>query len=79
MVCQDFMEDMLVFLHMKVQDMLKTKLMLSRKESKFKKHMPDIYLVKSEKLIVYDNFNNSIQVIYNANPQETSYEDVQIE
>ena len=37
--------------------------------------MPDIYLVKSEKIIVYDNFNNSIQAIYNANPQKTSYED----
>ena len=37
--------------------------------------MPDIYLVKSEKLIVYDNFNQTMQAIYNANPQKTSYED----
>ena len=48
---------------------------LQRKDSKFDVHMPDIYLVKSEKIIVYDNFNNSIQAIYNANPQQTSYED----
>ena len=48
---------------------------LQRKDSKFDVHMPDIYLVKSEKIIVYDNFNNSIQAIYNANPQKTSYED----
>ncbi|GIS49070.1 MAG: hypothetical protein Ct9H90mP22_6580 [Gammaproteobacteria bacterium] len=32
---------------------------LSKKESKFKEHMPDVYLVKAEQLIVYDNFNNS--------------------
>ena len=48
---------------------------LQRKDSKFDVDMPDIYLVKSEKIIVYDNFNNSIQAIYNANPQQTSYED----
>ena len=48
---------------------------LQRKDSKFDVHMPDIYLVKSEKIIVYDNFNNSIQAVYNANPQKTSYED----
>ena len=44
-------------------------------ESKFEEDMPDIYLVKSEKLIVYDNFNQTMQAIYNANPQKTSYED----
>ena len=48
---------------------------LQRKDSKFDVHMPDIYLVKSEKIIIYDNFNNSIQAVYNANPQKTSYED----
>jgi anthranilate synthase component 1 len=37
--------------------------------------MPDIYLVKSEKLIVYDNFNQTMQAIYNANPLEMSYEE----
>ena len=37
--------------------------------------MPDIYLVKSEKLIVYDNFNKTMQAIYNANPLKMSYEE----
>ena len=37
--------------------------------------MPDIYLVKSEKLIVYDNFNKSIQAIYNSDPSNISYEE----
>ena len=41
--------------------------------------MPDIYLVKSEKLIVYDNFNQTMQAIYNADPQKISYEDAQKE
>ena len=48
---------------------------LPKKDSKFEEDMPDIYLVKSEKLIVYDNFNHTMQAIYNANPQKTSYED----
>ena len=48
---------------------------LPKKDSKFEEDMPDIYLVKSEKLIVYDNFNQTMQAIYNANPQKTSYED----
>ena len=48
---------------------------LPKKDSKFNEHMPDIYLVKSEKLIVYDNFNQTIQAIYNANPSKTSYKE----
>ena len=48
---------------------------LPKKESKFEEHMPDIYLVKSEKLIVYDNFNKSIQAIYNSDPSNISYEE----
>ena len=48
---------------------------LASKESKFKEHMPDIYLVKSESLIVYDNFNNSTFAIYNSDPTQTSFED----
>ena len=48
---------------------------LSKKESKFKEHMPDVYLVKAEQLIVYDNFNNSISAIFNADPNNISYED----
>ena len=50
---------------------------LPKKESKFEEDMPDIYLVKSEKLIVYDNFNQTMQAIYNADPQKISYEDAQ--
>ena len=37
--------------------------------------MPDIYLVKSEKLVVYDNFNKSIHVIYNSDPAKKTYEE----
>ena len=52
---------------------------LPKKDSKFEEDMPDIYLVKSEKLIVYDNFNQTMQAIYNADPQKISYEDAQKE
>ena len=31
--------------------------------------------MKSQKLIVYDNFNQSIQTIYNSDPSNTSYEE----
>ena len=50
---------------------------LSSKGSKFKKHMPEIFLVKAEQLVVYDNFNNSAQVIFNADPAKHSYDVVQ--
>lgn len=52
---------------------------LTAKNSKFKDHMPEIFLIKAEKLIVYDNFANSIKVIFNANPQKLSYEEAQNE
>ena len=48
---------------------------LQKKDSKFDEHMPDIYLVKSEKLIVYDNFDKSIKVIYNSDPLKIPYEE----
>ena len=48
---------------------------LQNKNSKFKEHMPEIYLVKSEKLIVYDNFNQTMHAIYNSDPSSTSFED----
>ena len=41
--------------------------------------MPEIFLIKAEKLIVYDNFANSIKIIFNANPQKLSYEESQNE
>ncbi len=47
---------------------------LKNKGSKFKEHMPEIYLVKAEKLIVYDNSDQSIQIVVNTNPLESSYE-----
>ena len=37
--------------------------------------MPEIYLVKSEKLIVYDNFNQTMHAIYNSDPASTSFKD----
>ena len=48
---------------------------LQNKNSKFKEHMPEIYLVKSEKLIVYDNFNQTMHAIYNSDPSSTPFED----
>ncbi len=48
---------------------------LQKKDSKFDEHMPDIHLVKSEKLIVYDNFDKSIKVIYNSDPLKITYEE----
>ena len=48
---------------------------LQSKDSKFKDHMPEIFLVKADKLIIYDNINKSTQVIFNANPSKFSYED----
>ena len=48
---------------------------LQNKNSKFKEHMPEIYLVKSEKLIVYDNFNQTMHAIYNSDSASTSFKD----
>ena len=48
---------------------------LSDKPSKFDEHMPEIYLIKAEKLIVFDNFNQKKFAIYNANPSSSSYEE----
>ena len=48
---------------------------LVNKDSKFEEHMPEIFLVKAEKLIVYDNTDQSIQIIFNVDPSKTSYEE----
>ena len=48
---------------------------LVNKDSKFKEHMPEIFLVKADKLIVYDNTDQSTQIIFNADPSKTSYEE----
>ena len=48
--------------------------MLPEKGSKFAEHMPDIMLVKAEKLIVFDNLNSSTQIIFNACLQSMTYE-----
>ena len=48
--------------------------MLPGKGSKFAEHMPDIMLVKAEKLIVFDNLNNSTQIIFNACLQNMTHE-----
>ena len=48
---------------------------LVSKDSKFDEHMPEIFLVKAEKLIVYDNTDQSIQIIFNVDPSKTSYEE----
>ena len=48
---------------------------LVNKDSKFNEHMPEIFLVKAEKLIVYDNTDQSTQIIFNVDPKKTSYEE----
>lgn len=48
---------------------------LVSKDSKFDEHMPEIFLVKAEKLIVYDNTDQSIQIIFNVDPSKTSYKE----
>jgi len=48
---------------------------LVNKDSKFDEHMPEIFLVKAEKLIVYDNADQSTQIIFNVDPKKTSYEE----
>ena len=52
---------------------------LPGKKSKFSEHMPDILLVKAEKLIVFDNLNQTTKIIFNANPINLTYEDAQNE
>ena len=47
---------------------------LPSKDSKFKEHMPDIMLVKADQLIIFDNLNNSTQIIFNANLAKMTYE-----
>ena len=48
--------------------------LLPGKDSKFEEHMPDIMLVKAEQLIVFDNLNDSTQIIFNANLENMSYD-----
>ena len=47
---------------------------LSDKSSKFKEHMPEIYLVKAEKLIIFDNTDQSIQIVVNTNPSKSTFD-----
>tara|TARA_B100001057_G_scaffold13255_1_gene12458 strand:- start:2657 stop:4123 length:1467 start_codon:yes stop_codon:yes gene_type:complete len=46
---------------------------LQEKPSKFDKNMPDIFLVRAEKLVVFDNFNNKIKIILNTFLDTGSY------
>ena len=47
--------------------------LLPGKDSKFEEHMPDIMLVKAEQLIIFDNLNDSTQIIFNANLKNMTY------
>ena len=46
---------------------------LKEKSSKFNENMPDIFLVKAEKLVVFDNFNNKIKIIVSTFLDTGSY------
>ena len=48
---------------------------LVNKDSKFEEHMPEIFLVKAQKLVIYDNTDQSTQIIFNVDPSKTSYEE----
>ena len=47
---------------------------LKEKPSKFDENMPDIFLVKAEKLVVFDNFTNKIKIIINVFLDTGSYD-----
>ena len=46
---------------------------LKEKSSKFDENMPDIFLVKAEKLVVFDNFKNKIKIIVSTFLDTGSY------
>jgi anthranilate synthase component 1 len=50
---------------------------LPKKDSKFKEDMPEILLIKAETLIIYDNTDNSIRIVYNAASQKHSFEEAE--
>jgi len=52
---------------------------LPPKPSKFKNHMPEILLMKANKIIVFDNFHNTVDLIINANPQTDALQTIEEE
>ena len=50
---------------------------LEHKVAKFQEHLPDVLLVKAEELVVFDNLNQTIQMIVNCNPEVMSFEEAQ--
>jgi anthranilate synthase component 1 len=52
---------------------------LPPKPSKFKNHMPEILLMKANKIIVFDNFHNTVDLIINANPQTDTLQTIEEE
>ena len=52
---------------------------LPPKSSKFKNHMPEILLMKANKIIVFDNFHNTVDLIINANPQTDALQTIEEE
>jgi len=52
---------------------------LPPKPSKFKNHMPEILLMKANKIIVFDNFHNTVDLIINANPQSDALQTIEEE
>ena len=47
---------------------------MNEKPSKFDENMPDIFLVKAKKLVVFDNFSNKIKIIINTFLDTGSYD-----
>ncbi len=52
---------------------------LPPKPSKFNNHMPEILLMKANKIIVFDNFHNTVDLIINANPQSDALQTIEEE
>ena len=48
---------------------------LATKPSKFNEHMPEIHLVKAEKLIIFDNLTRSTQIIFNVDTKKFNFEE----
>ena len=48
---------------------------LKKNSSIYNSEMPELFLVKAEELIIYDNHDQSVKIVLNVNPQENTIED----
>lgn len=48
---------------------------LKKNSSIYNSEMPELFLVKAEELIIYDNHDQSVKIVLNVNPQEKTFEE----